>query len=187
MRIELLLASMLACVAQPVLAQKGVPPTTVTVGGYGMVSDRDMVENLSGSTDNRVFMDLLRASGLVDVLRQGGPFTVFVPTDEAFHALPAGALDALSKPEGKARLVALVSNYIVPGVFSSARLRLLLRGSKGQAELDTLNGGKLIIGTNGPSNLVLRSANGIAADITLYDVKQANGVVFIIDRVATAG
>lgn len=187
MRTEPLLAILACLAAQPAMAQKGVPPTTVTVGGYGMASDRDMVENLSGSTDNRVFMDLLRGSGLVDMLRQNGPFTVFVPTDEAFLALPAGTLDALRKPEGKPRLVSMLSSYVVPGVFSSARLRLLLRGSKGQVELDTLNGGKVVIGTNGPSNMVLRNATGIAADITLYDVKQANGVVFIIDRVAAPG
>lgn len=187
MRARWLLSGIVASLmAQPALAQKGVPPTVVVVGGYGMVSDRNMIENLSQSADNHVFMDLLRASDMTDALRQDGPFTVFVPTDEAFAALPAGTLDALRKPEGKARLTSLMSNYVVPGIFSSARLRLLLR-SKEQVELDTLNGGKIVIGSNGPSNLVVRNAGGIAADITLYDVKQGNGVVFIIDRVALPG
>lgn len=188
MRARWLLSGVVASLmAHPALAQKGVPPTVVVVGGYGMVSDRNMIENLSQSADNHVFMDLLRASGMTDALRQNGPFTVFVPTDEAFAALPAGTLDALRKPESKARLTSLMSDYVVPGIFSSARLRLLLRHSKEQVELDTLNGGKIVIGSNGPSNLVVRNAGGIAADITLYDVKQGNGVVFIIDRVALPG
>lgn len=171
----------------PAMAQKGVPPTTVIVGGHGMLSDHELIENMAQSADNHVFMELLRASGLIDVLRQKGPFTVFVPTDEAFSQLPPGLLEGLRKPENKPKLVALLSVHIVPEIYSSTRLRLLLRGAKGQVDLDTYNGGKLTIGTNGPSNLVLRNATGIAADITLYDVKQANGVVFIIDRVFVPG
>ena len=176
----------LVLAASPVQAQKGVPPTVVFVGGYGMVSDRDLVENLSQSNDTRVFMDLLHSSGLIDSLRQKGPFTVFVPTDEAFSKLPAGMIDSLRRPENKPKLFALLSEHVVPEIYSSSRLRLLLRG-KGQVELDTLNGGKLGIGMNGPSNLVLRNASGVAASITLYDVKQANGVIFIIDRVVLPG
>ena len=53
--------------------------------------------------------------------------------------------------------------------------------------METLGGGKLLIGTNGPSNIVLRNATGIAADIAIYDVKDANGVVFVIDRVVQPG
>ena len=126
-RRALLRFALAACgglIAGPTWAQKGVPPTTVVVGGHAMVSDRDIVENLSQSSDNHVFMDLLEASGLADTLRQKGPFTVFAPTDEAFAALPEGFLDTLRREENRAKLVALISAHIVPDIFSSARLRL---------------------------------------------------------------
>ena len=47
--------------------------------------------------------------------------------------------------------------------------------------------GKLAVGTNGPSNLVVHDGHGVPAGVILYDVKQANGVVFVIDRVLTPG
>ena len=75
---------------------------------------------------------------------------------------------------------------IVPGTYSSARLHFLQRG-KGQTELDTVSGGKLIVGQNGPTNLVLRDPKGDTAAITIYDAKQANGVIFVTDRVMQPG
>jgi uncharacterized surface protein with fasciclin (FAS1) repeats len=76
---------------------------------------------------------------------------------------------------------------ILPGNYSSARLHYLLRAGKGQAELDTVSDGKLVLTTNGPTNLVLRDPKGTVADIILYDAKQANGVVFVTDRVLQPG
>ena len=42
----------------------------------------------------------LQSAGLVEALQGEGPFTVFAPTDDAFAALPEGALDNLLADEG---------------------------------------------------------------------------------------
>jgi len=175
-------ALLLLALATPVAAQRGFPPTTVIVGGQPMVSDRELPENLAASADHRVLLGLLASSGLLEQLRGRGPFTLFAPTDAAFAALPPGELERLRLPENKAGLRALLGLHIVPGNFSSKRMLLLLRGVK-SAELDTLSGAELTLGTNGPSNLVLRDPMGDLADIVVYDAKQANGVLFVIDRV----
>jgi len=173
----------LLLLATPALAQKGFPPTVVIVGGQPMMSDRELPDNLAASADHRVLLGLLASSGLLEQLRGRGPFTVFAPTDAAFADLPPGELERLRLPENKAALRALLALHIVPGNFSSKRLFLLLRGVKGMAELDTLNGAELGLGTNGPINIVLRDPKGDVANIVLYDAKQANGVLFVIDRV----
>jgi uncharacterized surface protein with fasciclin (FAS1) repeats len=172
--------------AAPAFAQKGVAPTSVTVGGKPMMSDQDIVENLSQSADHTVLLALLNSAGMVDALRSHGPFTVFAPTNAAFAALAPGLLDSLRRPENKPALVALLSMQIVPGIYSSARLHFLQRG-KGQTELDTVSGGKLVVGQNGPTNLVLRDSKGDTAAILIYDAKQANGVIFVTDRVMQPG
>ena len=171
----------------PALAQKGVPPTSVMVGGQPMLSDHDIMDNLSHSAEHTVFYGLLQLAGMADPLRGHGPFTVFAPTDAAFAALPPGALDALRRPENKAKLQALLSQQIVQGNYSSNRLHFMLRTGKGQAELDTVDEGKLMVLTNGPTNLVVRDPKGGLAAIILYDAKQANGVIFVTDRVLQPG
>ncbi len=171
----------------PALAQKGVPPSAVVVGGQPMVSDHDIIDNLSHSADHTVFLGLLQLAGMADALRGHGPFTVFAPTNSAFAALPPGMLESLRRPDSKASLAALLSLQIVPGNYSSARLHYMLRSGKGQAELDTVGEGKLVVSTNGPVNLVIRDPKGQIAAITLYDAKQANGVLFVTDRVLLPG
>jgi transforming growth factor-beta-induced protein len=41
------------------------------------------------------FLRVLEATGMADMLKRDGPFTVFAPTDEAFAQLPQGTLDRL--------------------------------------------------------------------------------------------
>ena len=185
MRASLLLLAL--CLASPAWAQKGVPPTSVTVGGVAMASDRELMDNLPGSSEHTVFVGLIRTAGLAETLRGRGPFTVFAPTDAAFAALPAGTVEALQKPENKARLLALLSNLVLPGNYSIARLQYLLRQYKGQLDLDTVGNGKLGVTTNGPGNIVLKDPKGGVARILVYDVKQANGVMYVIDRVLMPG
>ncbi len=182
-----LVAGVTSLVSLTALAQKGVPPTAVTVAGHPMVSDHDIVDNLSQSPEHTVFLGLLRIAGMVDALQAHGPFTVFAPTDAAFAALPPGTIDSLRQPENKVALVALLSEQILPGNFSSARLHYLLRASKGQVEVETVSDSKLTFLTNGPTNVLIRDPKGNTADIVIYDAKQANGVVFITDRVLQPG
>lgn len=177
----------ITCAAAPAWAQKGVPPTSVSIGGHAMPSDHDIVDNLSQSADHTVFVGLLHLAGMMPALQDHGPFTVFAPTNGAFAALPAGMLDTLRRPENKAGLVALLSMQILQGNFSSARLRYILRGAKAPVDLDTVSDAKIGLTFNGPSNLVLRDPKGNVADILIYDAKQSNGVVFVTDRVLQPG
>ena len=182
----LILASLLALASIPALAQKGVPPTSVTVAGHAMASDHDIIDNLAQSPEHTVFLGLLRNAGMAEPLQAHGPFTVFAPIDAAFATLPPGLLDTLRRPENKASLIAFLSQHILPGNFSSARLHYLVR-SKGQVELDTVSDGKLVVMLNGPSNLAVRDPKGDMADIVVYDVKQSNGVMFVTDRALQPG
>lgn len=171
----------------PASAQKGIPPTSVTVAGYAMASDHNIIDNLTQSPEHTVFLGLLHSAGMTGALQEHGPFTVFAPVNAAFAGLPPGLLDTLRRPENKAGLIAFLSAHILPGNFSSARLRYMLRSTKGQIDVDTVSDGKLTVLLNGPSNLMVRDSKGNAADIVVYDVKQSNGVVFVTDRVLQPG
>ena len=55
----------------------------------------------------------IKATGLVDTLRGGGPFTLFAPTDAAFTRVPSYRLETLlNDPE---ELADTLRSHVVPG------------------------------------------------------------------------
>ncbi len=77
---------------------------TVEVGGAPMYPSKNIVENAVNSKDHTTLVAAVKAAGLVETLMSAGPFTVFAPTNAAFGMLPAGTVEALVKPENKAKL-----------------------------------------------------------------------------------
>jgi uncharacterized surface protein with fasciclin (FAS1) repeats len=101
----------------------------------------------------------------------------------AFAALPAGTVDTLLKPENKGALTGILTYHVVPARLTYNDLRNTIRKSGGRAMLKTVAGGTLTAEMNGPVNIVLKDATGAAANISVYDVIQSNGVIHSIDRV----
>jgi uncharacterized surface protein with fasciclin (FAS1) repeats len=109
------------------------------------------------------------AADLANDLSGAGPFTVFAPTDDAFAALPAGALDALlADPTGALAQVLLY--HAVSGIALSTDL------SDGQM-ITTLLGEDVTVTING-NGVFINDAQVIVADIVAD-----NGVVHVIDAV----
>lgn len=79
------------------------------------VSNPNIVQVAIGSKDHTTLVAAVKAGGLVDVLSNAGPFTVFAPTNAAFEKLPAGTVDGLLKPESKADLVNILEYHTYVG------------------------------------------------------------------------
>jgi uncharacterized surface protein with fasciclin (FAS1) repeats len=73
----------------------------------------DIVETAEYVGGFNGFLRVLEAAGMVDMLKRGGPFTVFAPTDEAFAQLPKGAVGRLLAEENRERLKTVVEAHIV--------------------------------------------------------------------------
>ncbi len=170
-------AGMLAAAA-PAFAE-----ATVRVGGQDMFPSKTIVGNAVNSADHTTLVAAVKAAGLVDALGAKGPMTVFAPVNAAFAALPAGTVDTLLKPENKATLTKVLTYHVVAGDYPTSRLRSMIKAGKGEAMLTTLEGDKLRVMMNGPSNIMVVDSKGGAADITVADVKQSNGVIQVVDRV----
>jgi len=155
----------------------------VMVGGQPMLPSKTIVDNAVNSADHTTLVAAISAAGLVDTLKGKGPFTVFAPVNRAFVALPPGTVDQLMKPENRAALTRILAYHVVPGRLNSAALRERVTRGGGMAELETVNGEKLTVKSNGPSNLVLEDAHGGIATISTYDVYQSNGVIHVVQRV----
>jgi uncharacterized surface protein with fasciclin (FAS1) repeats len=164
-------------------ATAGSAGAQVVVGGQPMLPSRTIVDNAVNSADHTTLVAAVAAAGLVDTLKGVGPFTVFAPVNRAFQALPPGTVDQLMKPENRAALTSILTYHVVPGRLDSAALRARVARGGGMAELETVNGEKLTVRSNGPSNLVIEDAHGGVATISTYDVYQSNGVIRVVQRV----
>lgn len=155
---------------------------TVMVGGAAMYPTKNIVENAMNSKDHTTLVAAVKAAGLVDTLSGPGPFTVFAPTNEAFAALPAGTVDNLLKPANKATLTKILTYHVVPGKMSSQDLAKAVAAGGGKAKLKTVEGDSITVGKNG-SQWTVTDDKGHVANITIADVNQSNGVIFVIDKV----
>jgi uncharacterized surface protein with fasciclin (FAS1) repeats len=158
-------------------------PDTVTVGGMAMYPTKTIVANAVNSDDHTTLVAAVKAAGLVGALMGPGPFTVFAPTNEAFSDLPAGTVTTLLRPENKATLTKILTYHVVPGDYSTTRIRAMILAGGGQTQLKTLEGGTLTFMMNGSSNIMVVDEKGDTADITVADVTQSNGVIQVIDKV----
>ena len=142
--------------------------TTTTVAADDAAADQDIVETAVAAGDFTTLATALDAAGLTETLQGEGPFTVFAPTDDAFAALPEGALDdLLADPEALANVL---TYHVVDGDVASTDL------SDGM-EVEALNGDTLTITIDGDTVKVND------ATVTTADIETSNGVIHVIDTV----
>ena len=135
-------------------------------------STADIVDTLANDGRFATLIAALEAAGLDEALRGSGPFTVFAPTDDAFAALEAGALDGLlADPTGA--LTDVLAFHVVPD--ASLSTTEFADGEKG----DTLLADESVI--------VIQGSDGeYYVENTLLverDVLATNGVIHAIDGV----
>ena len=144
-------------VAEPVV-EEVVPPATI-------------VDVAVGNPDFSTLVAAITAAGLGETLAGEGPFTVFAPTNAAFAALPAGALDSLLLPENKDQLTAILTYHVVPGSVMAADLPATA------TDVATVNGAMVSV-VAAPEGATVNGAK-----ITAADVAASNGVIHVIDTV----
>lgn len=127
----------------------------------------DIVDTAATGTTFKTFVTALKASGMDDTLRRGGPYTVFAPSDEAFGKLPPDTVNALMKDRQK--LSHLVAHLVIPGKVMVSEVK--------PGKVDSLDG----------APLTLKSDNGKVtvneANVTQSDVMADNGIIHEIDTV----
>lgn len=182
MAIGLSLALTVLAFAPMVMAGSMSMERTVMVGGAAMYPSKNIIQNAVNSKDHTTLVAAVKAAGLVDTLSGPGPFTVFAPTNEAFAALPAGTVDNLVKPENKATLTKILTYHVVAGRMTSHDLEKAVMTGGGKAVLKTVEGDSITVAKSGNAWTVTDN-KGNVANITIADVMQSNGVIFVIDKV----
>jgi|SRR5690554_2003215 len=105
------------------------------------------------------------------MLADGGPYTVFAPSNDAFDALPEGTLEYLLDPANVADLKAVLVYHIVDESLTSTELADTAK------QQQTVAGTEITI-TPKEHGVQVNEANIVAADI-----QASNGVIHVIDSV----
>jgi uncharacterized surface protein with fasciclin (FAS1) repeats len=116
----------------------------------------------------KTFVRAVETAGLASLICNGGPFTVFAPTDQAFAKFSKTELKMLLRDRPK--LVATLAYHMVRGWVSAKRAARLDRAT-------SIQGKDLKIHANG-GGVTINSANVIRADLMA-----ANGIIHAIDAV----
>lgn len=100
-------------------------------GNGSVATDQTIVDFAACDERFDTLVLALTDAGLADDLRGEGPFTVFAPTDEAFHRLPEGLLESLdSSALSDILLYPVVSRAVEPSIAVTMETAdTLLRGS----------------------------------------------------------
>ena len=135
---------------------------------------RSIFDTLAADGSFKTLAAALDAAGLIDTLKSKGSFTVFAPTDAAFANLPNCTVQALLKPENKAKLAGILTYHVVSGKVMASSV-VTMDG----AMVPTVNGASVKVGVKG-DGVTINDAR-----VTMTDIDCSNGVIHFIDKVLT--
>lgn len=141
--------------------------TLVTLLTSGSSWADDLLETAQRSGSFKTFLKAVRISGLTRELKTEGPFTAFLPTDDAFARLPDAQWQALLKnPE---QLASMIRYHLTPGMVKVTEVK--------PGTVESLEG----------HSLNLTSDNGMVtvndARVTESDLMADNAIIHAIDAV----
>ena len=127
---------------------------------------KDILKTAASFPECSTFVDLVDKAGMTTVLAKDGPFTVFIPTNEAFAKIPQ---DRLAKISGdRSALSAVLLYHMSPEALSSKELAR-------PSELKTC-----VV----PATSIATSPEKYGdASFVRKDVPCVNGVVYVVDAV----
>jgi transforming growth factor-beta-induced protein len=130
---------------------------------------KNIVEVAQSDPNLSTLVSAITAANLTDVLSDGGPFTVFAPSNDAFAKLDPDVLNTIiSTPS---LLTALLQYHVANGSVSSSQLT--------NGDVATLLSGQSIAVEVSGGMVTLNGSSQVAS----ADIEASNGIIHIIDEV----
>lgn len=126
-----------------------------------------VVDTIAHTPNLSVAAKLIKDADLAATLSGTGPFTVFVPSDDAFKALSPAELKELQG--NKELLKSVLTYHVIPAQITTAAVP--------RAGQKTVNGGDVSLSKAGTITTIE------SAIVTQADIKASNGMVNVIDTV----
>jgi uncharacterized surface protein with fasciclin (FAS1) repeats len=151
--------------------------------GKKMAKEQKTIVGVAAGNDQfSTLVTAVKTAELVETLNGDGPFTVFAPVNDAFAALPDGAVDALLQEDNRDALTMVLTYHVVPGKVKAADLIKMIRQNDGEAKVTTVEGSELTARVEG-GEVILTDVAGNEIKVVKTDVAASNGVIHAIDGV----
>ena len=122
-------------------------------------------------------------TGLSDILsKKGGPFTIIGPSNDAFTSLGQLQMNDLLNAANEDKLVVLIKGHVVEESLDSATLVQKIKDGNGSYKIISMSGATYTASREG-TEIVITDINGVVARLGKSDIKGANGVVHVVDKV----
>lgn len=138
-------------------------------------SDKNIAEVLGEKDRFSRFHEALEQADMKDELNDGGSYTVFAPTNEAFERLPEGTWDEWMNGDNNDQLRDVLSYHIVEERISVDDI------GESEESKDTINDGEVRISQSFGSIMVN------TASVSYADIEAENGYIHGIDTVLMDG
>ena len=178
-----MLASLAGCESGARQDPLGVRGSTddIVFANNPIFRDRTIHQTIVTSLELTDYAVALRQAGLLSLLRENGPFTVFAVPNAPLEAEQRARDDKLVfSPTHHAELRRLMAYTIVRGRYTQAKLRQLIAKRQGPIGLATLDGHDVLTVSRDKVTgaLLLSDQQGRVNRLWLADVPQSNGVLY---------
>lgn len=140
----------------------------------GSTKQFDIVALANSNEHLSTFVDLIEKADITRVLKSSGPFTVFIPTNNAFNKLSKEEFNELLQPENKTQLIQVLQAHVIPSKVYASDFR-------NSQIIETAEGNNITVQVDPNRNVTIGGAR-----IVKPNVEVSNGVVHIVDGVITA-
>ena len=148
----------------PTAAATAMPEPTSEAGAM----EDDLIDVAGDYEQLDILLLALDLAGLTTSIADGGPYTIFAPTNAAFASLPEARLDLLMADSDL--LAETLKYHVVSGKLTASDLA-------SQTSLTTLHGGTIDVGTSDDGSLTVEGTTIVTAD-----VEASNGVIHFIHQ-----
>ncbi|MBB3878770.1 fasciclin domain-containing protein [Sphingomonas pseudosanguinis] len=147
-----------------------------------MAPTRTILDNAAATPSLSSLVAAIRAASLATTLAGPGPYTLFAPSNAAFSRLAPGVQEQLLQPANHGSLVRLLRFHMLPGVVTVSDLQQRIAAGGGTATIMTVQGEPLTLSMT-QSVITLTDASGNKSYIEAGDLRQANGMIHIVNGV----
>lgn len=134
-----------------------------------MQSNKDLKTTINGDRRFSTFAKILESSNAMALLEDGGEFTVFAPTNDAFTKIPPATMNRWLNEPGQRCLRSLLHYHIIPGK--------ILAGDIATASVRMSSAGEEVRFTDNHGLKVNESR------VTSRNILASNGIIHALDTV----